>query len=643
MMKFNEYVTTHNDGDFPYIDIFLREEGLPISCEMTILPILGNNVPTPYNMRTVNGSNSINITIKNIAFQPVKNEYVINFGQLPYPYSIYGGILNVDKSGFIELIMTHTLFDKSSYYMDNTEYEPGWKNSGIKDIIGEGVNGYINGYASNIDSNFKVKADTTNGNDTLILPYDDYGVTQTQWINDIHNNVKLVIELKEPQRFILQPQQILTPPPATGMPQSGTLSSNSNTIMNYVVSPASDGNLKELFKSSISHKKKQEMRITYLLNDTVFDESDVVSGSFSFLSNGTDDNAVKFGNAYSNEIQFQLIGNDKMQTLNVQNEFKVEFGFAVDKAFWADEVWLTLGYFKSKDITYDKTSNVYTITAYDRMTHFDVDAKDFIAHLDENTTYDPKDMFELLCRYVGVEYEPLTYSPTRKVSASNFNEISTLRELLNKIAEVYCSYAKITGEGKVKIEENAFGTVYNIIDMNNSNCYQLSETSQRKNYENSVWNDIAKFQWNELRGTKWSELYDEDDNYYFHGVKVVLSNEQVITYPSNLSSEEIMRDCYEINNNPFYNGYIDPDYLSELPDVIRDTIYTKLITNFQLPYSTEVSADDYFILAETGDVIKKYLEDGVTYYLMPVYNHSFVWNGSFVCGISSARSLNDNK
>ena len=637
MLKFNKYVITYGVENSKSLQFVTDEVGTTIGLVLEIRPKITGVLPTPYSRTSI--TRYLETTIKIRAFgQPsTEQQYPINLGYYP----IYFGYINIDKSGQVELVKTHEYFRKSSYFMNNTEYEPGWLNSNIKDIVGEGINGYINGYVSNISNEFKVKVDTTNGNDTLILPYEDYGVTQTQWINDIHGDVELIVERKEPVKYILDSNiQLVTPD--ISLSSGLAIVSNDNAYIVSAETPSSNLQIYSDFERAIRLNNKQKIRITYLLNNTVFNDSEIVSGSFAFVSNGTDKTCVKFGNAYSNEVSFQLFSSDKTQALNLQNEFKVEFGIITsDASAVADEIWLTLGYFKSKDITYDKTMDIYNIVAYDRMTHFDIEAEDFIDHLDANILYDPKDMFELVCKYVGVDYEPLSYSPTRKVSKSNFTNIHTLRDMLNKIAETYCSYAKITGDGKVKIEEAPFSIIYPVTAMYNSHCYQLSETNQKKNYDNSIWNDIAKFTWNELCGTKWNELYDNNDNYYFHGVKVVLSNDQVITYPTNLSSEEILRDCYVIEDNPFYNGYINPDYISELPDVIRDTIYAQLTVNFQLPYSTEVSTGDYYILAEPGDVIKKYLDDNTTYYLMPVYNRSFSWNGSFICGISSAKTLNE--
>lgn len=642
-MRLNDvYVTKYNSSPSSHqMTITPRETGVPIGINMT-LPIQQEaGLPSPSNPKTFDGESRAKIIVQGSDNPSTSHEYIVSWGSL-----VYEGSISIDKSGYVEVNTNYYIFGRWFSAMNYDEYQPGWTNAGLRNIVGDNFYGYVDGFSS-ISTNIVLLVDTRGTKDIAILPYDVYGRTQTEWKQNT-KFAEFLIKRKEPLKIVKTTSPILTAELGETDNYNNIIAKDRYTsnvypfVIDSVEHPVRDNELNDMFLDSIGNNEKQHLKLTYLLNNTMFDESEIVSGSFSFASNGTDDNAIKFGNACSNEIQFQLYGSDKTQSLNLQNEFKVEFGFDLSSAYGTDSMWATLGYFKSKDISFDKISNIYTITAYDRMTHFDVDAKDFITHLDANTTYDPKDMFELLCRYVGVEYEPLTYSPTRKVSASNFSEISTLRELLNKIAEVYCSYAKITGEGKVKIEENVFGTVYDIKDMDNSDCYQLSETSQKKNYENSVWDNIAKFTWNELRGTKWNELYDEDDNYYFHGVNVVLSNEQVIAYPSTLSNEEIMRDCYEINNNPFYNGYIDPDHLSELPDVIRDTIYTKLTTNFQLPYSTDVSADDYFALVETGDIIKKYLEDGETYYSMPVYNFSFTWNGSFVCGISSARSLNNN-
>ena len=108
------------------------------------------------------------------------------FGQ-----TLYGGTrdLTTDKAS-----VTYALLNLAVADMNNSDNYPGWKNSGIKALIGSGVNGFVNDAVVSVGS--VLSANTTGNNDTTILPKASYGnMTQTDWQT---NYPDLVIQIAVP-------------------------------------------------------------------------------------------------------------------------------------------------------------------------------------------------------------------------------------------------------------------------------------------------------------------------------------------------------------------------------------------------------------------------------------------------------------
>ena len=79
--------------------------------------------------------------------------------------------------------------------MDNTSIQPGWRNSGIRDIVGENVSQIFEDQVLNVGTSYGV--DTTGENDLLYLGYEQYGLRQSDWINT-EITVQICVALPEP-------------------------------------------------------------------------------------------------------------------------------------------------------------------------------------------------------------------------------------------------------------------------------------------------------------------------------------------------------------------------------------------------------------------------------------------------------------
>jgi hypothetical protein len=124
-------------------------------------------------------------------------EYMTSFGA--EPGAIYGGTF-WPKTG--RLVVDRVMVTKNCAEMDNLDVQPGWRNSGIREIVGEGVAEELNGQILNVGSSYGV--DTTGDNDILYLPYDVYRMRQSEWINT-EIQVQVCVMLAEPVEYILNP------------------------------------------------------------------------------------------------------------------------------------------------------------------------------------------------------------------------------------------------------------------------------------------------------------------------------------------------------------------------------------------------------------------------------------------------------
>lgn len=176
----------------------------------------GSGTPSPTNVRPIVGVTNKSIIVNG-------NNVTISLGQ-----SVYGGVLNV-VSGLLKI--THVVISKNISDMNNTEAYPGWRNSGIRSIIGTGIDGNANTLV-NIGSTYSFN--TKSSNDIIYLARGDYNRTQSQWINDFPSlTVEMLVPYATPIEITLTPSQIAT-------------IIGDNTIV-------TDGDIKATYEESIKH------------------------------------------------------------------------------------------------------------------------------------------------------------------------------------------------------------------------------------------------------------------------------------------------------------------------------------------------------------------------------------------------------
>lgn len=144
------------------------------------------------------------------AYEPYRGDtYTVAFGSSG---TVYGGTLDVTTG---TLTVTRVMLTKNTSTMDNSENFPGWNNSGVKQIIGAGVNDRIIGAFSNISPMYAsggsggIHANTLGSNDLVYLTKTHFGKSQSEWIA-LAIDVQMIIPLATPIVYNLSPVEIRT-------------------------------------------------------------------------------------------------------------------------------------------------------------------------------------------------------------------------------------------------------------------------------------------------------------------------------------------------------------------------------------------------------------------------------------------------
>ena len=125
---------------------------------------------------------------------------------ISFPSPVYGGEHEA-VSG--KLMSFYALLTKNTAEMNNNEDYPGWKNSGVENIVGTGVNALISNVLTNVSpvSGLSVGANTAYGSDVLYLNKSYFNKTQSEW-KALAIDIQILVPLATPQEIQLTPAQI---------------------------------------------------------------------------------------------------------------------------------------------------------------------------------------------------------------------------------------------------------------------------------------------------------------------------------------------------------------------------------------------------------------------------------------------------
>ena len=145
--------------------------------------------------------------------------------------------------------------------------------------------------------------------------------------------------------------------------------------------------------------------------------------------------------------EFEILNLDGLISLN-NKEIEVYKGLVINGA----TEWVKMGIFKAKDedITTNETSKSISFKGTDRTVLFD---EAYTSSLDWSIAHTGLEIVQEACNQVGVELETTTFgfATYSFESKPNFNESSTYREVISRIAEIGGEIAYITRDGKLRI------------------------------------------------------------------------------------------------------------------------------------------------------------------------------------------------
>ena len=128
------------------------------------------------------------------------NTYSVSFGSAG---TVYGGTLDV-VSG--QLTVTHAMLTLNTAAMNNSESYPGWKASGVRSLIGAGINQNYQNVMLNVGTSYSIN--TNSSNDIFILPKTEYNnMSQSDWIA-LAIDVQAIIPLATPLTYQLTATQV---------------------------------------------------------------------------------------------------------------------------------------------------------------------------------------------------------------------------------------------------------------------------------------------------------------------------------------------------------------------------------------------------------------------------------------------------
>lgn len=360
------------------------------------------------------------------------------------------------------------------------------------------------------------------------------------------------------------------------------------------------------YTAAVKADKPYHIRITFLRQNVVLTDADIVAGSFTLQSYMNPDTDLTIGRAVMDEVNFQIINSNKLTDLIWNQEFTIEFGLEV--GLITD--YVTIGHYIGSRP--DKVNNVDVIhfTAHDLMSKFDVLADQWIASLTYPMTM--SQMYASLCSFVGVTSDAgdeLSNMKNRIFTQAPITADGLMcRKILAAMAEAMGCVAKMNADGHVQMKWFSDQQSYTL---GASDEFAVESVDLQEGY---LWKDLEDNTWEELEAYRWVDLEGYNGAFLVNSVTVKLTEDDIgVSYPSHSGMND-----YLIIDNPFLRtgGYADVQlYVAPL--------YARL-NGFggYLPIRVTVVGN---ALVEAGDVIT--VDVGGKNYRLPVFNKVMNWNG----------------
>ena len=193
------------------------------------------------------------------------------------------------------------------------------------------------------------------------------------------------------------------------------------------------------------HRPVQRHKLVGTIGDTSFEESDILSGSFTLAGQCSDTSNVQIGQVYITELKMTLISRQKFDRYTLKGaELIPSFGLRLTSGIYE---YVPLGVFTINQASWGASG--VEITAYDNMAMFDR------AFSTASLTGTPYELAKLACDSCKVElglistdFEAFT-NGNERLSLYADNNIGSWRDVISWLAQTLAANALIDREGKL--------------------------------------------------------------------------------------------------------------------------------------------------------------------------------------------------
>lgn len=372
------------------------------------------------------------------------------------------------------------------------------------------------------------------------------------------------------------------------------------------------------YPSRVSDAEKQRKhisaRITFLLDNEVFTDSDIQADGITITSQVNDGNVCKFGCAYGTEATITLFASDKTNTTNLYSAFTIEFGIDIENY---GMLWVNKGTFIPDTIVKDEVTGIISIHAFDKMKMFDVSAKSVL----QSITFPCKivDILREVCNYVGINFSyPVAFDIdlNNEIDFSNY-PIDSCRDVIELMAELVGQNAYITSIGLLSFRGSKYvQSIYTLDDL-----YNFTYTNRANSYNKTTWQYVLDNGWHWSDMTVYQYGTFSLSPYEYDGVNIYTKDGRELIFRWNNTGTP-----YIITNNPFFDSFSNADVQEFVDDLQASGLesFGHIIT----------LTSDVGILYEINDAMNL---TGIQPAQLSIYSMTLTWNGSLTLTLESSQ------
>lgn len=379
--------------------------------------------------------------------------------------------------------------------------------------------------------------------------------------------------------------------------------------------------------NAIRAGNQTHMRMTFNAQDIVLTEADIdMSAGIDIDDAFNSDDIIKIGKVVCKKLTTRVILSDRLDNFKWVDRFKLEFGVEIN----GSTQWTVFGYFNGQIPKKIDNNTMVEYTAYDDAYKFDVPRTErFISLLQEHSgMIFLSELLDLICGYVGVKKNFSSYNIGGGCKKSDIKDFSTLKEIMEKIAEglgvnFFCNE-------KGECDFTWFGkrnrNFYLLIDQTDEFALQYDEVYNQKGYK---WSEFETRTWNKYSETTWQFVTGFITDKTINEVGVYIDNELEDWYGTGLAN----RPIYNITDNVFTGGDSPISYYG---DSTAELVFNNLNPLGSItPLSVECTGN---WMLEAGDYVDVKISADKTI-RTPIFYRSFHWGGNCTDTIETGSTI----